>query len=565
MRSPEEIAALDCGEFAGGNRQDGDAERIAGSRRGFIVTMVRSLPQGWVWASFGDVAIIESNLVDPAAYQDSPHIAPNHIESWTGKLLEYTTIAEDKVFSSKHTFRSGQILYSKIRPYLAKAVLVDFSGLCSADMYPIAALINPAYLHRWLISPEFTELASRNQGRTVLPKINQPALQKLTIPVPPLNEQYRIVAKIEALKARSQRVKEELEAIAPLLDQFRQSVLAAAFRGDLTADWREKNPDVEPASVLLERIRAERRRRWEEAELEKMKAQGKTPKDDKWKEKYKEPSIPDITDLPSLVNGWAYTFLEPLLSTKRAGLKTGPFGSLLKKHEHRDKGIPVLGIENISSMGFVEGNKIYIDEEKAIDLADYNAKEGDVLISRSGTVGEVCVVPPELGEARISTNLIRVCLVENGMLPEFFCFLFRGSPFILSQISELCSGSTRDFLNQTILNSLVFPLPPLEEQREIVQRINAVFDFSKKIENQVSEQTNSLNWLERSILAKAFRGELVPQDPNDEPAAVLLERIRAEQEKLDTKKKAKGKTEKKSRKAQPEAAEPEQLSLPGFE
>ncbi len=110
------------------------------------------LPEGWIWASFRGVAEIASDLVDPVDYQESPHVAPNHIESGTGQLLPYATIARDGVTSPKHRFYSGQILYSKIRPYLCKAVLVDFAGLCSADMYPVSAKIDAHYLHRWMIS-----------------------------------------------------------------------------------------------------------------------------------------------------------------------------------------------------------------------------------------------------------------------------------------------------------------------------------------------------------------------------------------------------------------------------
>jgi len=99
-------------------------------------------------------------------------------------------------------------------------------------------------------------------------------IRRVDVGFPPLPEQRRIVAKIEALQERSRAAREALDAIPPLLDRFRQSVLAAAFRGDLTADWRANNPDVEPASVLLERIRIERRRRWEEAQLAKLKAKG---------------------------------------------------------------------------------------------------------------------------------------------------------------------------------------------------------------------------------------------------------------------------------------------------
>ncbi|MHC5827510.1 MAG: restriction endonuclease subunit S, partial [Nostoc sp.] len=164
----------------------------------------------------------------------------------------------------------------------------------------LSTRIDADYIYQVLSSYEIQKQIHNKTIATTQPKLALFRIESLLIPLPPLNEQRRIVTKIEALKARSQRVKEALEDIPQLLDQFRQSVLAAAFRGDLTADWREQNPDVEPASVLLERIRAERRRRWEEAELEKMKASGKTPKDGKWKEDYKEPEPVDISDLPKL-------------------------------------------------------------------------------------------------------------------------------------------------------------------------------------------------------------------------------------------------------------------------
>lgn len=155
------------------------------------------LPNGWHWAEWKSIARVASNLVDPAEHQTLPHIAPNHIESWSGKLLPYQTVAEDKVISSKHLFSAGQILYSKIRPYLAKAVIVDFSGLCSADMYPVDTELVPRYLKWWMLSPDFTRFAAGEQARTVLPKINKHALGQLPVPVPPVEEQRRIVDLLE--------------------------------------------------------------------------------------------------------------------------------------------------------------------------------------------------------------------------------------------------------------------------------------------------------------------------------------------------------------------------------
>ncbi len=180
-------------------------------------------------------------------------------------------------------------------------------------------------------------------------------------------------------------------------------------------------------------------------------------------------------------------------------------------------------------MRFIPGSKIHITAEKAAQLAEYAACPGDVLISRSGTVGEVCVVPSGLGDARISTNLMRVRLAGEGMLPEYFCLLFNGSPFVLTQVSELCSGSTRDFLNTTILMSLVFTLPPLAEQRQIVAEVDQRLSVVDEAEQQIERSLHRAARLRQSILKRAFEGKLVPQDPNDEPASVLMERIKVAQ------------------------------------
>ena len=211
------------------------------------------LPEGWCWASFDAVADIAANLVSPQDYPDSPHIAPNHIESKTGKLLPYTTIGADGVTSPKHKFFEGQVLYSKIRPYLAKAVLVDFEGLCSADMYPVDPLLDGKFLWLWIISARFTELASRHQGRTVLPKINQKALSRLPVPVAPLSEQRVIGQMVEETIQFTYCVSRASEKAQARTSSLDQSILAKAFRGELVP----QDPNDEPASALLERTRAE--------------------------------------------------------------------------------------------------------------------------------------------------------------------------------------------------------------------------------------------------------------------------------------------------------------------
>jgi type I restriction enzyme S subunit len=200
----------------------------------FGESQLPELPETWKWYRFGDVASIESNLVDPSQYRTYPHIAPNHIESQTGRLLPYGTVESDNVKSGKHLFKPGQVLYSKIRPYLCKAVVVDFSGVCSADMYPISGqLVSSQYLHKWMISELFTTFASSQQGRTVLPKINQEALNEIPVPVPPVNEQHEIVRRVETLFAYADRLEARYAAARDQVEQLTPSLLAKAFRGEL--------------------------------------------------------------------------------------------------------------------------------------------------------------------------------------------------------------------------------------------------------------------------------------------------------------------------------------------
>ncbi|MFH1633500.1 MAG: restriction endonuclease subunit S [Chloroflexota bacterium] len=195
-------------------------------------------------------------------------------------------------------------------------------------------------------------------------------------------------------------------------------------------------------------------------------------------------------------------------------MKTGPFGTLLKKHEHREEGVPVIGIENIGVMQYVPGGKIHITSEKADQLAKYDVQEGDLVISRSGTVGEVAVIPDGLGEARLSTNVMRITLAPSGMRSMFLAFLFNGSPFVLGQVSDLCKGSTRDFLNQRILKSIIFPLPPLAEQDLIIQKVERRLSVADEIEKELDQALARSERLRQSILKRAFEGRLIGQKSN---------------------------------------------------
>jgi type I restriction enzyme S subunit len=375
-----------------------------------------------------------------------------------------------------------------------------------------------------LKSSQIKNQALKNIKSVGTPDLGLERINNFTIPLPPLPEQRAIVSKIEQLLSDLDKGIENFKKAQAQLKLYRQSVLKAACEGKLVPTEAElvraEGRDYEAADVLLACILKERREKWN------------------GKGKYKDPAAPDTNGLSPLSEGWCYSHIETLLSINRTGIKTRPFGSLLKKHEHRIEGIPVLGIENIESMKFIAGSKIHINKEKSDQLSGYDAFTNDVLISRSGTVGEVCVVPDGLSEARISTNLMRVTLTPNGMLPIFFTFLFNGSPFVLDQITDLCKGSTRNFLNQDILFSLIFPLPPLAEQSRIVAEVERRLSVCDKMEATITESLQKAESLRQSILKKAFEGKLlnkieleIARNSSDwEPAEKLLERIRQEKE-----------------------------------
>ena len=421
-------------------------------------TRPASTPPSWSVASLGDVMAIESNLVAPNDYLDHPHVAPDNIESQTGVLLKYNTIRQDKVISPKHLFLPGHIIYSKIRPYLAKAVIVDFTGLCSADMYPIRSFVETKYLHRWLISKDFTSLVTEHQGRTVLPKINQEALLPLPLPIPPHNEQRRIVAKLDTLLERCRRTGELLADALALVSTYRRHVLTSAFSGALTAEWRK-----------------------------------------------------------DIASSWSEVLLRELSSGFEYGTSS---------KSHPTGRVPVLRMGNLQA-----GKIVWEDLAYTSDLAEitkYQLLPKTVLFNRTNSpalVGKTAIYDGER-PAIFAGYLIRINLL-NAIMPEYINYYMNSQRAKDYFWSVKTDGVSQSNVNAQKLGCLPVPICSLPEQQELVRRIEALFAKADAIENQVQEAQAQLKMFEQAILAKAFRGELAPQDPNDEPASVLLDRIRA--------------------------------------
>jgi len=318
-------------------------------------------------------------------------------------------------------------------------------------------------------------------------------LEKENIPLPPLPEQLAIVSKIEELFSELDKGVESLKTAQQQLKVYRQSLLKWAFEGRLTSTTLSSRPIfpsvAEQNKAVVERSRNHRSKVVTTASLAAEE-----------KEKY---GIQN--ELPE---GWKWVKIDVLLADKKKGMSTGPFGTMLKKSEHQKNGVPVLGIENIGEGIFQMPNKIFITNEKAFELKNFRVKDNDIIISRSGTVGEICLLPKRMENAIISTNLIRVRLNQDVIYPKYFVYLFQGGR-VRQQVFDLCKGSSRIFLNQTILNSLEFPFCSLEEQQLIVDELESRLTVCDKIEETITNGLQQSEALRQSILKKAFEGKLI--------------------------------------------------------
>jgi type I restriction enzyme, S subunit len=188
------------------------------------------IPESWVWSRFGQIVLIQSNLVSPFEFLDYPHIAPDNIQKNTGKLLNYKTVREDDVKSANHYFYSGQLIYSKVRPKLNKVIRVNFEGLCSADMYPLKPLIDTDFIKYCMLSSYFLEEVDKFDNRVKMPKINQNQLSLIPVPFPPLSEQKRIVSKIEELMTLCDELEASVKANQEYTTLLYQTALKEALQ-----------------------------------------------------------------------------------------------------------------------------------------------------------------------------------------------------------------------------------------------------------------------------------------------------------------------------------------------
>lgn len=358
-----------------------------------------------------------------------------------------------------------------------------------------------------------------------------------SVPIPPKAEQQRIADKLDQLFSQIEKGEENLRRVEALVERYRQSVLKAAVTGELTREWRQANSGKgETGEQLLQRILKARRETWEAAELAKLKARGKSPKNDSWKQKYKEPEPPDTSDLPELPEGWIWASLDQLVVGE---LTNG----LSIRGSDTPPGVPALKLDALSEHGLDTSRRRYlqVSETRAKALS---IRKGDLLISRANGSLRLLARARLVGEIRetiiFPDTIIRARLPVFGDLADLVVAIWE-SPLLRDQIAAKAKTSAGIWkVSQSDLRGLVLPLPGEDECGAICASLDKHVARADLASASCEQEIGRVKGLRQSILRDAFSGRLVPQDPKDEPANVLLERIAAERAAQDAERPKRG-------------------------
>lgn len=427
------------------------------------------------------------------------------------------------------SFEGGDVLLAKITPCMENGKgglvpkLTNKVAYGSTEFHVLRPkVVEGEWLAHYLSQPAFRKVARANMtGTAGQMRVPTKWLRTVEMPIPPRTEQTRIVEKLEELLSDLDAGVAELRAAQKKLAQYRQSLLKAAVEGALTAEWRKKHPPQETGAQLLARILTERRQRWETQQLAKFKAQGKTPPKD-WQKKYPEPVQPETAGLPKLPQGWVWASVDQLSPDDISNGRSVPTAQ---------SGAKVLRLTALVA-GAVDLREAKCGDWSAEDAAPFAVADDDLLIARGNgslrLVGRAGLVSGVTEPVAYPDTMIRLRLVDAVVRAAWVGMLW-DSQLVRQHLESRARTSAGIYkISQPDITSVCIPIPPLGEQDELVLRLDEASREVLLCEESVNRVEQQSTAQRQNLLRAAFSGQLVPQDPNDEPASVLLERIRAE-------------------------------------
>ena len=486
--------------------------------------MLEKLPIGWVKTTLGEIR-----------RDASEGISQKDMEGETFELYSVPAFSSGKpeivtgeqVGSNKILVAPGDTLLCKINPRINRAWVVN----TSKGMRQIASTEWIVFSRQEGIVPEFlrhffTQDAFRNYlagnvsgvGGSLM-RVRPAVVEKFPLNLPPTREQQRIVAKLDASLSRISLGEAAARRALDRVQRYRAAVLDAAVTGELTRDWRKKHPPEETGTQLLRRLLVDRRSRWEEVELKRVYGASKPPADYKWKKRYPEPDQPEVKELPSIPKTWAWASAGQLTEATRpityGVIKLGPEIS---------GGIPILRSSNVRRLQLDLTGLKRISRKIANNYERTYLQGLEILVTVRGTLGGVVVVPSECAGYNISREVAMLVPLEKGSSQSLAFFI--ASNLLQNWLNKRTRGVAYTGINIETLRQLPLPVPPLNEQIQIASEVERRLRAAEALASTLELQLERARVIRQSTLREAFMGKLVPQDPNDEPAADLLERIR---------------------------------------
>ncbi len=494
----------------------------------------QKLPSGWVKTTLGEVCLPVST-VQPT---DTPEVEFTYFDIG-GVDNELNRISETKTVMgraapnrARQAVQRGDILFSTVRTYLRKVARLDRD-------YPNAvastgfAVIRPAdgvsseFLFYQVLSERFLQPLHALQTGTSYPAVRSSDVFAQPIMVPPAPEQRRIAEKLNASLSAVERAERAVLRARERLARYRSSVLLAAVTGELTNTWRTADSARQDKGVSggarLKRLLTARRTRWEEIELAHLRSIGRKSTDDEWRLRYSEPAGPNVDDLPKIPEGWVWAILEQL------GVVLGGLTKNQERNRFRLK-IPYLRVANVYA------NELRLDTVETIgvqksELARLLLEKGDLLIVEGNgskdQIGRLAIWDASIDPCVHQNHIIKVRLTERRLGPWVVSWLL--SPTGRNYVERVASSTTGLYtLSISKVGRLPIPLPPLPEQLEIDREVRRRLSAADRLQASLERQLTRAHAMRDSLLRDAFAGRLVSQNPKDEPASILLARIRSE-------------------------------------
>ena len=424
------------------------------------------------------------------------------VEALSGGIDVSTVRKYGEVKKGYTHFRDGDILFAKVTPCMENGKmaiarkLVNGVGFGSTEFHVLRprAGVDARYIYYFVSSQTFRKEASGHMtGAVGLRRVPSAYLEEQLILLPGIEQQREIVAELEKQFSRLDEAVANLQRVKANLTRYKASVLKDAVEGRLVPTEaelaRRDGRSFETGEQLLHRILETRRKEW------------------RGKRKYREPALPEITDLPEVPTGWAWASPDQLSASEPYSLAIGPFGSSLKVSDYATEGVPLVFVRNIRAVSFGGSETVFIAPEKAKELNAHIVEAGDILVTKMGAPpGDVCMYPETRPPAVITADCIKLRLTPGQLSSAFFAYAIE-SKLVQSQIQGITKGVAQLKVSLGNFSSLGFPLPPVTEQRRIVEEIDRRLSLVRSVESEVDANLKRAQALRQATLAPLFSGE----------------------------------------------------------